>query len=345
MDPQRVRRPGARPSWRRPLLYTGVASIVLVGVTASGSSYVRAQAPGGLVSSSAAPSAGTQAAEASRTPEAAVESVAAAVSPTPTPTPTVDRDALLAEAMESVAVEDGAEVSVAVLDPESGESAVYGDGTFDTASIVKVDILAALLLQAQDAGRELTASEKTYATVMIKNSDNVSASKLWDVIGRAEGLAAANERFGLSGTEGGDGALWGLTQTTAVDQLTLLEQVFGDDSELSEASRAYLRGLMGDIAVGQDWGVSAVGSDEPDGSVEPDGSAGSAGSGFALKNGWLPRSQTGLWDINSIGRVTVDGHAYLVAALSKGNSTKVKGISLVEAAAKAAVSSLREADA
>jgi beta-lactamase class A len=255
----------------------------------------------------------------------------------------VDRDALLAEAMESVAVEDGAQVSVAVLDPETGQSAVYGDGAFDSASIVKVDILAALLLQAQDAGRELTAPEKSYATAMIKNSDNVSASELWDAIGRAEGLEAANERFGLSGTEGGEGALWGLTQTTAADQLALLGQVFGDRSELSEASRAYLQGLMGDIAVGQDWGVSAVGSEQAE-DAAADGSAGPASPQFALKNGWLPRSQTGLWVINSIGRVTVDGHAYLVAALSQGNSTRAKGISLVEAAAKAAVSSLREAD-
>lgn len=319
---------------------------MLVGVTASGTTPVKAQAQGGtgLVSSSASPTAGAQAADASRFPEATVESVATTASPTPT-VPAVDRDALLAEAMESVAVEDGAQVSVAVLDPESGQSAVYGDGAFDTASIVKVDILAALLLQAQDAGRELTASEKSYATAMIKNSDNAPASELWDAIGRAEGLAAANERFGLSGTEGGDGALWGLTQTTAADQLALLEQVFGDESELSEASRAYLRGLMRDIAVGQDWGVSAAGSEEAadvaDGSAQP---ARSAGSQFALKNGWLPRSQTGLWVINSIGRVTVDGHGYLVAALSQGNSTKAKGISLVEAAARAAVSSLREAD-
>ncbi|NGO49365.1 serine hydrolase [Streptomyces ureilyticus] len=329
MDPQTARRPGARPSWCGPLLYTAVASVVLVGVTASGTTHVTAQTRGGtgLVSSSASPTAGAQAADASRTPEATVESVATTASPTPTP-PAVDRDALLAEAMESVAVEDGARVSVAVLDPDSGQSAVYGEGSFDTASIVKVDILAALLLQAQDAGRELTAAEKSYATAMIKSSDNVSASELWDAIGRAEGLAAANERFGLSGTEGGNGALWGLTQTTAADQLALLEQVFGEESELSEASRAYLRGLMGDIEVGQDWGVSAVGS-------EPQ---------FALKNGWLPRSQTGLWVINSIGRVTVDGHAYLVTALSQGNSTKAKGISLVEAAARAAVSSLRDAD-
>ena len=37
------------------------------------------------------------------------------------------------------------------------------------------------------------------------------------------------------------------------------------------------------------------------------------------------------------GRITADGHDYLVATLSNGNSTQAKGISLVEAAARAAV--------
>ncbi len=61
--------------------------------------------------------------------------------------PVVDRDALLAGAMASVTVPDGAEVSVAVLDTGTGGAAAYGTGLFDTASIVKVDVLAALLLQ------------------------------------------------------------------------------------------------------------------------------------------------------------------------------------------------------
>ena len=223
--------------------------------------------------------------------------------------------------VESGVVEDGARVSVAVLDVSSGGSAVYGDGAFDTASIVKVGILASLLLRAQDADRGLTDQEREYASAMIRNSDNAAASALWTAIGQVEGLRAANERFGLRDTEGGDGGLWGLTRTTAADQLTLLRQVFGEESELSEASRAYLTGLMGDVAVGQDWGVSAVGA-----------------SGSALKNGWLPRSATGLWDVNSVGRVSVDGREFLVAVLSDGNSTKEKGISVVEAAARAAVS-------
>ncbi|MFE6333152.1 serine hydrolase [Streptomyces sp. NPDC057798] len=297
---------------RVPLLYVTLASVAVVGGTATGTVYVKEQPRSAPVARSAVPSSATPSGVAA-SGEASVEQAAR---------PTVDRDELLADAMQSVDVAKGAEVSVAVLDLESGESATYGDGSFDTASIVKVDILAALLLRAQDEGRSLTSAEKAYATAMIERSDNVSASALWETIGRAEGLAAANERFGLSATVGGDGMLWGLTQTTAADQLALLRQVFDDESELSEASRSYLRGLMGRIAVDQRWGVSAVAD----------------GSRWALKNGWLPRSTTGLWDVNSIGRVTVDGRECLVAVLSDGNATKAAGVALVEAAARAAVS-------
>jgi beta-lactamase class A len=301
-----------RPSRTRTLLHSVLATVAVVGGTAAGTLYVKAHAHSGAspVSSSATASAS---ASATADGEESVEPVAQ---------PTVDHDSLLAEAVQSVSVEDGALVSVAVLDLDSGESASYGDGAFDTASIVKVDILATLLLQAQDAGRHLTASEKSYATTMIENSDNTAASALWRSIGKADGLDAANERLGLTDTEGGDDMLWGLTQTTAADQLTLLQQAFGDDSELSEASQTYLQRLMGQIEADQHWGVSAAADS----------------SQWALKNGWLARSTTGLWDINSIGRVTVDGHDYLVAALSKGNSTQAKGISLVEEAAKASVS-------
>ncbi|MFG3033212.1 serine hydrolase [Streptomyces sp. NPDC048253] len=305
----------ARSSRRRPLLCTALATVAVLGATAGGTVYVKAQAHSGtsVVSSSSA----TPSASGPGSGKVSVETVAA---------PEVDHDALLASAMKSVTVPGDAAVSVAVLDLDSGDDATYGESAFDTASIVKVDILATLLLQAQDADRRLTAAEKTYATAMIENSDNDSASALWRIIGKASGLDAANERFGLTDTAGGDDMLWGLTQTTAADQLTLLQQVFGDDSELSEASRTYLRGLMGQIAVDQRWGVSAAAD----------------GSSWALKNGWLARSTTGLWDINSIGRVTVDGHDCLVAVLSNGNATQTAGISLVEQVARTAVSALRD---
>ncbi|MEU5307373.1 serine hydrolase [Streptomyces sp. NPDC021562] len=305
----------ARPR-RRALLPVSLAVVAVLGATAAGTVYVKAHTREDAVSSAASPSPSPSA---SAHGKATVE---------PVTEPAVDRDALLGSAMATVSVPPGAQVAAAVLDLDTGDSAVHGDAAFDTASIVKVDILATLLLQAQDAGRRLTATERAYATKMIENSDNASASELWDTIGRAEGLDAANKRFGLTSTEGGEGALWGLTQTTAADQLTLLRQVFGDDSQLSEASRAYVRGLMGTVESDQRWGVSAVAD----------------GSAFALKNGWLARSTTGLWDVNSIGRVTVGGTDYLVAVLSKGTVSQAKGISLVEAAARAAVSSFTGAD-
>ncbi|WP_085208313.1 hypothetical protein [Streptomyces sp. Amel2xC10] len=329
--------PRARSSRRRrrsrPLLAVVLAAVAVVGVTAGGTVYVQAREHSGdepVSSATATPSASVSAYEAAGG-EVPVDEVSVDEVPVDeVAVPEVDHDALLAEAMESVAVPGEARVSVAVLALDSGAGATYGDSAFDTASIVKVDILAALLLQAQDAGRRLTTAEKTYAAAMIRNSDNDSASALWRSIGAAKGLDAANERFGLTATEGGAGMLWGLTQTTAADQLTLLRQIFGTDSDsnsdsaLSAASRSYVQELMGTIAAGQRWGVSAAAD----------------GSSWRLKNGWLARSTTGLWDVNSIGRVTSGGSDYLVAVVSNGSATQAAGIALVEAAARAAVTAV-----
>ncbi|MFJ9040635.1 serine hydrolase [Streptomyces sp. NPDC102406] len=244
----------------------------------------------------------------------------------PSASSSVDLDARLAGAVRAVTDGRDGEVSVAVLDVAAGRRAVYApDGTtYDTASIVKVDVLAALLLRAQDAGRALTARERTLAAAMIERSDNAATTALWDAIGGADGLDAANERLGLRRTSGGDGPLWGLTQTTAADQLTLLREVFGvGDNVLSAASRAYVQGLMGNVERDQAWGVSAAG---------PAGAAGAE-----LKNGWLRRGTTGLWVINSVGRVRVGGEQFLVAVVSRGSATMEGGIALVEGAAKAAV--------
>ncbi|WP_432082962.1 serine hydrolase [Streptomyces sp. WAC 04229] len=227
--------------------------------------------------------------------------------------------------MVSVAVAEGVEVGVAGFDPGAGVTAAYGAGGFETASVVKVGILAALLLRARDAGRVLTVAERAHAVAMVERSDNDSASALWRAIGGARGLDAANERFGLTGTAGGEGTLWGLTRTTAVDQVALLRHLFvADGSELTADARAYVTGLMGRIADGQRWGVSAAAD----------------GSAWALKNGWLRRSTTGLWVVNSVGRVTSGGHDRLVAVVSRGSATLAEGIALVEAAARAVVSVL-----
>lgn len=251
----------------------------------------------------------------------------------PAAAPREKRGTTLSRALRPVLPRGDTRLAVAVLDLDSAdqEIASYGKGaTFETASVIKVGILATLLLQAQDEGRELTVEEREHAEAMIRTSDNHATNVLWQAIGEADGLSVANERLGLSSTRGGPGIRWGLTRTTATDQVKLLRAVFArgpmasvrPPQGLDRASRAYIRDLMGSITDDQDWGVSA---------------AGSRGSRWALKNGWLQRSTTGLWIINSVGQVTVHGHRYLVSVLSAGNRSMEAGISLVERAARAAV--------
>jgi hypothetical protein len=243
-------------------------------------------------------------------------------------------DALLADAVAPLLAAAGpdARLSVSVVALDTGATAAYGRGAFDTASIVKVDILAALLLQAQDEGRTLTAEERRQAEEMIRSSDNDAADALWRTIGGEAGLDAANRRLGLTGTTGGEDGHWGLTQTTSEDQAALLRAIYTPASPLSATARGYIRRLMGEVVPEQRWGVSAAADGRAGDATDPD-----SDPQCELKNGWLPRTASGLWDVNSIGRVVSGGREYLVAVVSAGHVTREDGIALVEGAARAAV--------
>ena len=145
-------------------------------------------------------------------------------------------------------------------------------------------------------------------------------------VGSAEGTAA-NKAFGLTDTEIDDEA-FGDSTTTVNDQIRLLRQAFTANSVLTAAHRTYIQSLMGSVESDERWGVSAAADD-----------ASSSAKDYALKNGWLPRSATDLWEINSIGEVEHDGHEYLVAVLSRDNESMDSGIDVVQKVAKAAVDS------
>lgn len=253
--------------------------------------------------------------------EAATNAVAAtstAATSTTNASSTTSTDAL-------EAIETDARFSVSVLDVDSGASLTYGDGSFDTASIVKVDILAALLAQHQEAGTELTATEQAQAAAMIEQSDNDAATALLEAVGGEVGLEAFNETIGLTGTDIGADGYWGLTQTTSADQVRLLQVVLGDDSVLTPDAQAYARSLMSNVVDTQVFGVSAAADDADD---------------AVLKVGYLQRSATGLWDVTSIGEIESGGRTYLVAILSDGSASYDAGVTLVDEIARAAVSGM-----
>lgn len=229
-------------------------------------------------------------------------------------------------ALDGLGVHHG-RYALAVEDLASGRSAAYGSSTetFTSASIIKVDILAALLLQTQDRGVRLTSAQLRLASDMIRFSDNDAAQELWIGIGRRQGLDAANRRLGFTPAHAGQRGPWGLTRTTVHDQITLLKAVFTQHSPLTTASRSYVRGLMSGITDGQDWGV---------------GAAGAPGDVPVLKNGWLPDGTSRLWAVNSVGVVERAGHTLLVVVLTDGQPTRETGIALIEQAAATAVAAL-----
>ncbi|MFC7277221.1 serine hydrolase [Paractinoplanes rhizophilus] len=211
------------------------------------------------------------------------------------------------------------EFSVAVLDRKTGAKYAYrGAEKYDTASIVKAQILACVLLTDQDAGREPTKTEMALAKPMIRLSDNNAATSLFQRVGARSGLTKCNKRLGLTHTV--VNSSWGLTRTTADDQIRLLAELADTKGPLDAGSRKTAFTLMSTVSSAQDWGVPSIAK---------------TGETAIVKNGWDTRSADGgLWAVNTIGRVTSDDVDVAVAVLSHDNKSMEGGITLVQKVAK-----------
>jgi len=213
-------------------------------------------------------------------------------------------------------------ISAAVLDLNSGQEYLYTPGQEGiTASIVKVEILGTLLSQAQIQNRSLTPTEQSLATAMITQSDDNAATSLWNEVNGAPAVAAFDASVGMASTT--PNVAWGLTTTTAADQVTLLHELVVEHRVLTAASAAYELALMGSVEPDQAWGVSAgVG----------------AGATVDLKNGWLPVGDT--WTVNSIGWVNGAGRDYVIAVLTDTDPDEGYGIDSISMISEAAWAAL-----
>jgi hypothetical protein len=207
----------------------------------------------------------------------------------------------------------GGSVTAAVYDGNSGTTFEYHPLlTDDTASIVKADILATLLLESQQSGTPLDEDDQNEATLMIEASNNDAATDLWDEAGGAAPIASFDVSAGMTDTHP-DNEAWGLTTTTALDQVALVKHIAYPNALLTDNSRRYELGLMERVDAGENWGVSYG---------IPNGVT------IALKNGWLPQANG--WQINSIGFVDGDGRNYVIAVLTSGDPSESYGINTIQ---------------
>jgi hypothetical protein len=217
-------------------------------------------------------------------------------------------------AVEAYLAQRTGTVTAAVYDANSGATWQLNPGDLQvTASIVKVDIMATALQQAQQSGQPVPADEAALMPSMIEESDNDSATSMYTDVGGAPAVAAYNQNLGMTSTT--PNAAWGLTTTTAADQVALVSHFAYDNSALDDASRFYGLSLMEHVEPDQAWGVS--------GGLP-------SGVTVALKNGWLPLSGSD-WQVNSIGWVAGDGADYVLAVLTTGSPTEAYGIDTIQA--------------
>jgi hypothetical protein len=187
----------------------------------------------------------------------------------------------------------------------------------ESASVVKVTILSALLRKLQEQHRTLSAQQQKLATEMITMSDNNAASTLW-----AETGPASMQHFlnlaGMRETQLGQDGFWGLTQITAHDELTLLRLLTSSNTVLSAASCGYVLNLMARVIPSQRWGVPA---------------GAPTNVTVHVKNGWLPQPTHG-WRIHSIGSFSGHGRDYMIVVLTWNNPTMTYGVDTVQAVAE-----------
>jgi len=218
--------------------------------------------------------------------------------------------------------------NVTVMDLVENCTYTLGDSalTFPTASTGKV-IVATGVLEMVAAGTLDYASVAPDLELMIIQSDNSAADRLFKKIGKNDAVISIATRYGLVSTT--TGGAWGTILTNSSDQALLLNQVVGTiESPLPEAQRIILRDLMSRVNPEQAWGAGSGGG-TPDLWTS------------AVKNGWYlsvvgDRPPVGLWRINTMGYVWDQNKSprWIFSGYSNTWTTQERGISAWNAITK-----------
>ena len=219
----------------------------------------------------------------------------------------------------------GVRVTAAVYDTRTGcWHHLNRDLQLTTASVIKAQVLGAVLLKAQDEGRDLTAWERSQISPMIRLSFNDETSSLYGHLGSWGGIGASDRRFGVTRTA--HVRPFGLTRSTAVDRTNVALRLLHTGSALTQSRREVAWAYMSSVHPLQEWGISAG---------VPHGWT------VAQKNGFYPASGLG-WRVGSSGFVREDtaDQGYGITVMTEGATTQATGIRLVEEVSRRAAATL-----
>ena len=194
----------------------------------------------------------------------------------------------LAEAARYAAGRVGT-TGIAFVDTTTGRVLGNGDSgvALRTASIVKIVIGMRLFAFAREQHRALRPDEQSDLSAMIRASDNDAASRLWSELGGPAVIGWVKQVTGVRNTAPPDDpGSWGFTTTSAHDMAMILSAIVHARG-ITAANRDALLREMRQVIPSQHWGVGdAVHHSNP-----------------AVKNGWYPDTDQGLWRVNCTGVV------------------------------------------
>ncbi|CDO10677.1 hypothetical protein C1S82_00465 [Mycolicibacterium cosmeticum] len=141
---------------------------------------------------------------------------------------------------------DGADITVAILDRNTGQ--LVTSGAIDTiaiASVVKLFIADDLLLQEAKGQTTLSPDDRRMLDVMLRSSDDSAAEVFWN---RSGGSAIVNRvvsRYGLSSTRAPGNGRWYNTTSTVTDLVRYYDMLLSGKGGLPPADASI---ILADLA-------------------------------------------------------------------------------------------------
>jgi hypothetical protein len=176
------------------------------------------------------------------------------------------------------AAQSGAQMSVVVLDRNTGQMVSGGDGApFPIASVVKLFIADDLLLQESKGETELSPADRSALDVMLRSSDDNAAENFWNRSGGSDIVTRVVARYGLTSTTKPYNGSWDLTMSTAGDLVQYYDKLLNGSGGLPpEQANVIMANLAQSTPTGIDGYPQRFGI--PDGLfAEP----------VAVKQGWF----------------------------------------------------------
>jgi hypothetical protein len=201
-------------------------------------------------------------------------------------------------------------ISFAVVDEAGRLRGSHPDRVHNSASVVKVMFMVALLREPGVRHDELTAGEEALLKPMIRRSDNQAATAVYNRVGQGSLYDLADDagldRFTTQPT-------WGLTTITAGSQARFMSTL---QSYIPKRHRAYAMHLLERIVPSQRWGIPPVAPH---------------GWNLHFKGGW---SGAPSWRVNQVMQLRQAPRRFAVAILAREQPSMGYGEESIEGVAK-----------